>query len=316
MDTTKPAFQANVNRDARKNVEIQCPGILRYAQEKHSHTCCINPILEASRKINNWKYFKMISYSEKELNLLKRHHADQTAKQLAELLGWKIHQVREVLYSLGIYKIRLEYWSKEAVQFLKNNYRSMGDKEIAHKLESVQQKEKGWTLKHVEKKRLYLGLKRSPSDLIAIKKRNIIIGCWKDSNQKMWAKRGVFPEGTIRYQRMGNDYRPVIKEDGRFIPYSNHRYRQLHGDIPKGMNAVFLDGNQYNLDDSNIGLISDAELGSRNTNVASKGLSDNYIIGVLTQKKPELREQIRQHPDIIKVKRLQLQLNRKINENQ
>jgi hypothetical protein len=78
------------------------------------------------------------------------------------------------------------------------------------------------------------------------------------------------------------------------------------------MNVIFKDGNPFNLSLNNLSQVSDRDLARINAHKSSKGLSDNYVAGLLTHNDPELRKIIKRYPYILELKRKQLILNRAI----
>jgi len=273
--------------------------------------------LRKSRKQRAICCGKMV-WSPEEDQFLKDNFHLMNNMALAKALGRRLTNTRTRLYELGLKRMELEYWTDEMIQFLRANYKQTGDTELAEIFSAKWPKNKGWSKKHIEKKRRYLRLKRTNSEIKNIKQKHVASGVYIKGSAKSWATKGVAKEGEIRYwNKKYNKDRPVpyIKVDGRFVHYARYRYTQLHGPIPKGHNAIFLDDDPTNLNDSNLGLVSDADLGRINVEKASKGLSDNYVAGVLSHNQPKLREEFKKHPEIIAIKRLQLQLNREINEN-
>lgn len=239
-----------------------------------------------------------------------------TNRKLAQALGIKLTSVRTKCYELGLKRMELEYWTNEQIGFLLKNFKKYGDKELAELFNSRWPKKKTWTLKHIEKKRLYLKLKRTDAELLAIKERAKAKGIYKNALRKTWAKRGVTKEGEIRYwKRSKSDLTfPVIKVGNRFLHWGRYMWEKHYGPVPKGMNVIFKDGNNHNLSLSNLEMVSDGELSKRNSRIGSRGLSDNYIAGIITHGQPELREEVVKDKSLIQLKRQQLILNRTINE--
>lgn len=116
------------------------------------------------------------------------------------------------------------------------------------------------------------------------------------------------------WREQSGRYTPRIKINGKFIHWGRWAWEKHFGSIPKGMNVVFKDNNPNNYVLENLHLMTDGELSARNSKVSSQGLSDNYIAGILTHGKKDLREAIRQEKELIQLKRIQLQLNRQIHE--
>jgi hypothetical protein len=99
-------------------------------------------------------------------------------KEIAQELNIPLHQVRLNAYKLGLKRINLEYWTNEQIEFLKDNFESIGDTEIAEIFQQKFPKSKPWTRKHIDKKRNYLNLHRTPEQIALIKKRNIDAGMY------------------------------------------------------------------------------------------------------------------------------------------
>ncbi|GEP97678.1 hypothetical protein CCY01nite_39380 [Chitinophaga cymbidii] len=179
-------------------------------------------------------------------------------------------------------------------------------------------KEKGWTKKHIEKKRKYLKLERTPQEIRVIHQRNVKAGRFAQCPVKAWNKRGRSPEGEIRYwthKVTGRKY-PVIKCNGDFRHWGRWAWEQAYGKAPKNSNVVFKDGDPYNLTIENLILLSNAELSRRNAEKSSKGLSDNYVAGLLSPHDPILRQMLKSNTTLIEIKHQQLILNRTIYEQQ
>ena len=232
---------------------------------------------------------------------LRDNYGKLTNPELAKAIGLKLTKTREFLYAMGLQRMELEYWTDEQVQFLRDNYQTIGDTEIAEIFSDRWPKRKGWSKKHIEKKRRYLKLKRTQKEIAAI----------REAVRKMWEVRGVTPEGEVVFWRNNDRMVPHIKVDGRFVHWARHRWQELHGEVPEGMNVCFLDNNPENMTDANLCLRTDAELALINS--ASIKLTDNYIAGMLTHGDPELRTAIKCSPGLIAAKRAQLLLQRELN---
>lgn len=273
--------------------------------------------LKKSRKQRSICAGKII-WTPEEDQFLKDHFHVMNNAALAKALGRKLTNTRTRLYELGLKRIELEYWNEEMVKFLRENYSQIGDTEMAEIFSAKWPKNKGWSKKHIEKKRRYLKLKRTKKEIQAIYRKHVAAGVYIEGSARAWTTRGVAKEGEIRYWNKAYDKTrqvPYIKVNGRFVHYGRYRYEQIHGPIPKGYNAIFLDNDPKNLDDSNLGLVSDAELAIRNARGSSQSLSDNYVAGMLTRDQ-NLKQEIKDnYPELIKIKRNQLILTRTINEN-
>jgi hypothetical protein len=252
------------------------------------------------------------------ITFLQKNFYKYTNGQLAEKLGLTLTVVRTKCYEMGLKRMEMEYWTDEQTKFLLDNYGKYGDKELAEIFNTKWKKNKNWTLKHIEKKRKYLQLKRTPEQLRVIKDRAIEKGVYLDGLKRTWLQRGVSADGSIRYWKYANSERryPVIKVDGKWTQWARYTWQKHNGSIPAGYNIVFKNNNAQDLWVDNLEMVTDAEVARRNTVMASKSLSDNYIIGILSHRDLELRDLIRNRPSIIELKRQQLLLNRTIYEQQ
>lgn len=254
-----------------------------------------------------------IIWTDDQLHFMRENFNLLTNGELATKLGLKITSVRLKLYEMGLYKMRLQYWTEEQKTFLKQNYQLLGDTELAEIFTQNWDKEKGWSKKHIEKKRRYLFLKRTKAEIKAIHQRNVDNGCFAMCSINMWKTRGVSPEGSIRFWRLSESERtvPFIKINGTYVHWSRWFWEQANGPIPEGMFVSYV-GETNILTIENLKLITAGEH-RRKLNQAAINLSDGYIAGMLTNNKPELRKLVKQNPELINAKRNLLLLERKIN---
>lgn len=117
------------------------------------------------------KYGK-IEFSESEIQFIKDNFQAMTNEQIAASLGLKKTIVRMKAYELGLQRMELEYWPIKAVEFLKANYQTIGDRELCRIFNKEFSKQKGWTTKHIQKKLSQLELYRTKLDWYNIKERN------------------------------------------------------------------------------------------------------------------------------------------------
>jgi hypothetical protein len=253
------------------------------------------------------------NHLSQEQESLVWHNRELTAKELAELVGAKVWHVRYYLYSLGYKKMKVEYWTPEQVGFLQENYRQIGDKEIAQIFEQRWPKDKTWTLKHIEKKRNYLGLCRTKKELKQIKERNRLNGNWRTG--KTWEKRGESGIGDTReWPDQQGVLRKFIKTASGFVPMARVVWNQHNKPLPKGWKIRFKDGNPLNCTIQNMEPVSQQEHGRRNAEIASQRLSDNYVVSISTMKAEHLREDFKKMPELIQLMRNRLILKREINK--
>jgi hypothetical protein len=238
----------------------------------------------------------------------------QTARALAEVAKAKVWQVRYFLYSKGYRKMEAEYWTDEMVVFLKGSFREIGDKELAAIYQDRWPKNKPWTLKHIEKKRNYLGLHRTKEELKDIKTRNAKQGCWMTG--KTWQTRGQAPLYHIaEWETTAGYFRKFIKLASGYVPLAPYVWEQVYGPTPKGHVIRHKDNDQMNCELDNLECIPYEENARRNSLKSSKGLSDNYVVAIQTMNEPHLREELKKRPELIELMRARLLLNREINNH-
>lgn len=260
---------------------------------------------------------KYPAFTKADVAFIRRNHMKMTNQEFADRFGMPYRSFCARKCDLGIRNMEMEYWTPVQIKYLLKWYQRRGDLELARMFSKKWYKRKGWTLKHIEKKRLYLKLKRTPEELHRIKERAKRQGIYIRASKKTWATRGVKKEGTIVYWKRHNEghARPFVKVKGRFILWSRWYWQKHYGKIPEGMKVAFIDGNPYNRKLSNLELIDLHEQGVR-AGYAIRNLTDNYIIGLLAHGSPEIKEMIKQDPHLIEMKRKTLTLNRKLYELQ
>jgi HNH endonuclease len=233
---------------------------------------------------------------------------------LADFLEIKLYLVRRSCNQLGLKRLDLEYFTTTQIAYLKKHYQKKGDSELARIFLRKWPKQKIWTKKHIEKKRKYLSLYRTAKQIRIIHYRNVKAGCFKICPIKAWNKRGRAPEGEIRYwkYRAPTKSYPVIKQKGRFISWALWAWSNQYGNISKKMNVIFKDGDPYNRTIKNLALVSNTDLAKMNSEKSSRGLSDNYIAGILSHNNPSLRKCLKSNIYFLEIKRKQLTLNRTI----
>lgn len=206
-------------------------------------------------------------FTQFERNFLRVHFHALTNGQLAGMLGHTLTLVRTQCYEMGLKRMELEYWTDEQVKFLKANYRVMGDSELAEIFELKWKKDKGWSKKHIEKKRRYLKLKRTDKEKAEIKQRNIEMGRFAMCPVRAWETRGgAAPVGELRVWRMssGANIMVIRLKDG-WVHYAPWLYRQIYGPVPAGCVVRIKDGDHLNIRPGNLELITMAENGARNS---------------------------------------------------
>ena len=187
------------------------------------------------------KYGKIL-FSDNEIQFIKDNFATMTNPAIAAALGRKITTVRTTAYRLGLKRMEMEYWSPTMVQFLKDNFQLIGDVELAEFYENEWPKNKPWSKKHIEKKRRYLSLKRTPDELHKIKVRNTANGRFKLCNINRWLATGSNEIGTVVVWNH-NGYRIAqIKTLNGYVHYNRYLWQQHYGTIPEGNCIVKKEG--------------------------------------------------------------------------
>lgn len=205
-------------------------------------------------------------WEEEDIKFLKDNYQSMTNRELADGLGIKLTTCRTKLYQLGLKRMEMEYWTDDQVQFLMDNYKEIGDTEIAEIFNETCPKEKGWSNKHVEKKRRYLKLKRSKAVQKKIHDRNIEKGCYVIGSMKTWETRGVTPIGDIRIWQTsyGLDY-PVVKLEDGFVHYNRWLYEENYGSLTSDDLVVTKSGAVVAQGPEDLMVIDRAEHARRNT---------------------------------------------------
>ena len=94
-----------------------------------------------------------IVFTPEQHEFLKCNYKTMTNQQLATKLGLKLTRVRNEMRALGLKRMELQYWTKQQKQFLIDNYKLIGDREIARIFAIKYPKEKGWSKSQIVKKR-------------------------------------------------------------------------------------------------------------------------------------------------------------------
>lgn len=130
-------------------------------------------------------------------------------------------------------------------------------------------------------------------------------------------KAGQLPHNTKYdgHERLSKDgYIEIRVSLGKYKMKHRWLWEQQNGPIPKGHCLIFIDGNKQNICHENLQIISFKE------NAARTRQTDGYIAARMAaipggrgKIDEERREEYLKHPDLIELKRLQLQLNSTLN---
>ena len=205
-------------------------------------------------------------WEEDDIKFLHDNYKNITNRQLADGLGIRLTTCRTKLYELGLKRMELELWKPEQVQFLRDNYKTMGDVEMAEIFESEYKKEKGWSNKHIEKKRRYLKLKRTQAQIKKIKKRNVRMGRFAECAKKRWETMGVTPAGDIRiWNYTYGGVFAVIKLENGFVHYNRWLYENTYGKLDSESLVVTKSGKTIAEGHEDLEIIDRAEHSRRNS---------------------------------------------------
>ena len=215
---------------------------------------------------NGTPVWNEVIWTEKMKSFLRDNYTAMTNRQLGNKLKIGLTNTRKMLYATGLKRMEMEYWTSEQTKFLKSSYKLIGDKELAEIYNSKWKKEKGWTHKHIEKKRRYLNLKRTDAQKKKIHQRNVNNGRFALCPVKRWITMGAAPEGAIKIWHSG--YRDgkfkVIKVNGMYVHYARWLFQMHYGKMKPGYVIGFIDRNNMNVVIENLESITRAEHARRN----------------------------------------------------
>jgi len=200
-----------------------------------------------------------------EENFLKRNYFAMTNRQLANALDLTLTVVRYKCYELGLKRMELQRWTPEQIDFLRCNYENIGDTELTEMFTAKWDKPKGWTKKHIEKKRRYLKLKRTELQLKKIHTRNVKKGYFECCPVKAWKTRGQEPIGVIKVWRStASGERSYIKTKTGYVVYARWMWEQQFGEIKDNMMVCLKDNKIIPESVADLYLISKADNAIRN----------------------------------------------------
>jgi hypothetical protein len=209
-----------------------------------------------------------MKFKRKEIAFIKDNYMAMTNAQLAEYFNIPITTMRKKLYDLGLKRIEMEYWTSEQVNFLKEYYQILGDMEIAAIFEDLWPKNKTWTLKHIEKKRRYLKLKRTPEEHAYITHRHQNRGLFKNANKTRWFKVKRKQGETFIWNLNGRPTQLIVWSGGSIWGKYEFHARIIwflhYGPIPEGMCILHIDRDATNCDIANLRMVSNAGLADFN----------------------------------------------------
>lgn len=180
-----------------------------------------------------------------------------------------------------------EVWPKEAITYLKNNFRKYSNIELATLLNKRWQRldKKAFTGLNVNHKLTHLGLARTKRDKQKISKRCRSTGVYKSTGAHRLGTGGPIGDLSIRVKD-GRAYVAIKTGENSFRPLKNFVYEKLYGEIPAGSYVALIDGHELNCHRDNLILRKTYE----KAQLLTQQLDDRYAAGVLAKGKPGFKE--------------------------
>lgn len=152
------------------------------------------------------------------------------------------HYMRRIKLIKGV---RLINWTAEQTAILLAKYKTVGNIELAKNLNRLKLSPRKFNKKHIEKKMVLLGLKRTADELLAIKDAH------KEAGHYPGRVRAA-EDGHVLTRIMNGIPHCFVKVDGMYTKQVREVWKQHFGDIPKGFMIHFKDFNTLNTDPSNL----------------------------------------------------------------
>lgn len=221
---------------------------------------------------------------------------------LRELLIFLPDRDRKNIYwKLGVLGFRRETFKRYTADddvYIRENYPNKGNFEIGRDLKR--------TAKSISKRMIILGLKRSDEELTDLRRTNR--GCFKKGK----ISEKTIPNGNLRltYDEKKNRSFYDIKINKKFVRLSRYLYEHYHQEKLKPTDVIFhLDGDSMNVLKENLVKITRSELLERNN------MNDEaFVKRIFRINDPKaIQEIIKNHPDMIEIKRKIITVNKKLN---
>jgi hypothetical protein len=133
-------------------------------------------------------------------------------------------------------------------------------------------------------------------------------------------KKGTVPPNTrhdgavsVRMSK-GTPYVWERVAKGKWVMQHRLNWERAHGPLPRQAVLRCKDGDTCNTDPANWELID--RKGHMNRNSGAATLSDTYVAAIMTVRRPELREELLKHPEILELQRQNLLLRREIKRHE
>lgn len=270
-----------------------------------------------------------VSWTPALINRLRTLYATNTSVKCAEILGIPFTTIKS---ALKIHKISgrgmMTFWTAERKEQLTKLYPETRNIDLAEMF--------GCKEAAIGSQAFKLRLRKTKefmlrcSSATAFKKGQVSHNKGQKMSPELYekVKHTMFKKGnipanakaadgatSIRADNRGVQYRFIRVTIGNWISHSRYVWEQANGPIPAGMCVWHKDYDTLNDELGNLEMITRKENRLRNAGHAK--MDDKYIMQILSiRKSPEFKAAIMANPDLIEIKRLQIQLNRALKEQQ
>lgn len=233
-------------------------------------------------------------WNDNEVAILKEYAYAPMREILEMLPGRNRKTVYWKLGVIGFFRETYARYSEKEDDFIKDNYKLLGNRAIAKKLKRTE--------KSITKRMIILGLKRSEAELKVMRGSNS--GCFKKGR----TSEKAFSNGQLQlcYDSRYETSFYNIKIDGKFVRFSRYLYEQYHNVILTSNDIVFhLDGNGMNILKDNLCLIDRLSLMRKNINT-----DEAFVKRIFRLKDDEqVKLFIEKYPHVIQLKKDTIKLN-------
>jgi hypothetical protein len=285
-------------------------------------------VLQHFRKTGSWPDLSTLREQLARDRFLEANYQQKNNEQLAKALGVRPFAIRRRLEELGLTRRRLP---RRITDYIQKHYATQTQSEIARAL--------GLPVYTVKNYAIRAGLRKGPSTATRFKKGqdpwNKGIPFKPPGSEKGQFKKGNLPHNTkagdgcitVRFanSKKSLPYQYIRLGLGKWRELHRHLWEQAHGPIPRGHLVVFRNGNTLDCRLENLELITLRENADRNRNPEKAraknplvNLSDNYVAFMMAGKREEkeLREEIKKHPELLELGRMNMKLKREIKKHQ
>lgn len=255
-------------------------------------------------------------WTREELIFLRTEASRESAEFIAHKLNLAIAQVKKKCKELKLIISVKGKWGKRVFDFLKANYKTLSNAEMADKLnEMFPYVEVKFSRMSVSCYMTRLGLQRTENEKRIMWDKITATGCYKET----WNTKGI---GHISWRKsMARKNKDItadcyyIKTKNGWESYKKWLYEQHFGLVPKGRQVTLIDGNERNVVIENLLLVDK----TNSANKATVDLTDNYILSVLLFNEPnkeDTKKRILANPKyaktLIELERIKIISNRKV----